>query len=435
MAISRVDIQKLDNLKIKMKVLVPSDHMENEMQKRLKDMTAKASIPGFRPGKVPLTVIRKRYGDAIRGEVISDVLRTTYQEAIEEQKLSPASPPTIEITNATEGKELEYEATFEVYPKIDLTTLEDVEIEDIKVDIKDEDIDSTIEKLRKQQATWNEVDRPAELGDRLLVDFDGLMEGKPFDGGSGKEATIELGSGAAIPGFEKGLIGATTKEPVHIQLTFPEDYYRQDLADKPAEITIYVRQILAPTLPDDALLLEKMTIEGDMEKLRKDIRENLQRDVQTYAKNHIKEQIVDKFLQLNRIDIPTTLIDAEAEKLYQQTAKNLSTKKGADSIPPPKEEFYEVAKDRVQLGLLFAEFIKSRNMQVDSAQVLQTLQQVAAPYKDPEAIIAWYRNNPEQLNQINMAVLEEQVINELIKQVKLVDKNLSHQEFLTQRKV
>lgn len=430
----QVTVEVLPGLERKMTVNVPSEGVQSEVEKRLKDMLPRVAIAGFRKGKVPFNVVRQHYEDSVRREVISEVIGSTYQAALEQEKLMPVGLPNVHLSTTPPGQALQYEAKFEVFPKIELKSLEGVELETIKLTVGEQDIDKLLEKLRKQQSKWVEVNRPAQLGDRVKLDFDGQINGESFEGGTRKDVTIELGSGQALPDFEKGLIGATKGQELSLNVQFPATYPQKELAEKHSVVAVKIYEVLAAELPElDAEFAKKLGVEeGGIEKLRIEVKENLTRELQQKIDDQLKANVLEKLLARNPVELPQVLIEEEIKKLQQQTQQMAAQRQGSAAPMPPREQFIAIATQRVGLGLLFGEFIRQHHLKADPQQVEERLAQIAAPYGDPAAIIAWYRGNKEQLAVIESAVIEDQIVAKLLTEVTLKEKPQTYLELLAE---
>ncbi len=443
----QVTVEVLPGLERKMLVKVPSEGVQKEVEKRLKDLAPRVKIDGFRPGKVPFTIVRQRYEDSVRREVVSEVIGSTYQEALQQEKLTPAGLPKVHLSSLVPGEALQYEATFEVFPVVKLHDLKGAEIESFKVEVDEQDIDDMLEKLRKQQAEWIETDQPAEKGNRVVVDFESLMDGVTFEGGTGKKVTVELGTGAAIPDFENALLGTTAgQENITFDIRFPENYHHKPLAGKSSSVTATVHKVLASKLPalDEEFAKKLGVSEGGLEQLRKEIRENLIKELENNNKTQLKSQIMAKLLELNPLELPQTLIDQEIHNLQHQEDEQATGKQHKhdhdhhqhEVSEAEKEKYTPIARQRVGLGLLFGEIIREHQLKLDPAKVQAMLEKIAAPYKDPQNIISWYRGNKEQMARIESVVIEEQIADILLQQVTIKETikpyrelvNSSHQE-------
>lgn len=421
----QLKLEVLDGLKRKLTVTLPSEMVDPEVEMRLKKMVPKVNEKGFRPGKVPYSVVKNKYGASVRLEVLSDLINKTWPEAVKTEDLKPACAPNVQITHSVPGEPVAYEALFEVYPTITLNPLNDVELEDVTVEVSEQDVTDLIEKLQRQQATWEPTDAPAQMGDRVSIDFEGTIDGQPFEGSAAKNLTLELGSGSAIAGFEEGLVGVTPSEQfINLHLNMPQDYLRKDLAGKETHIKVWVHQVLHPTLPpiDEAFIAKMGVKEGGLEALRKDVREKLEKELLTDSRQRLKNQLLDQFVRRNPIDVPEGLVDAEIQVMQDQfkaqwQARGKSKVTIADL---PKEHFLETARRRVILAILFREFLRVSELKLDTAEVQAKLDLLASPYKDKEKVKQWMQSDQRQMAHIEALVIEDQIAEELLKQVRLV---------------
>lgn len=426
------EVINLDGLSRKMKVTVPPDFVRDEFNKRISELAKKANVKGFRKGKVPMSVVKLQYGDAVRQEVIQDILWQTLQQAFKEKNIYPAGAPKIELKNIKEDAPLEYEADFEVYPEVKMD-LNDIKVERAVCEITDKQVSEVIEKLRKQNAKWKEVDRGAKEGDLVTIDFEGFINDEPFEGGSSKNFNLELGSGQMIPGFEEPLFNAKKDDDVVVNVTFPEDYHSATTAGKPAKFKIKVHKVAESELPelDDAFAKDLGVTDGTIAGLNKEVRQNLERELDKRIHDQIKEQILNTVLEKNQIDVPQALVDKEAKRLQQQFQKQWTMQTGQKNIPTlPEEQFHEQSRKNVLLGLLLSQWIEDNNLKVDKDKVKQRVEEMASAYHQPQDIINWYYSNKEALTEIEAVVLEEQAIDKILESVQVVDKPMSFDEIM-----
>jgi trigger factor len=426
-----INLEVLQGLERKMTVVVPSEKVEKTVDKKLQSLKGRVKIKGFRPNKAPDFVIRQQYGDSIRGEVINEVLSESYSDALKQEGLNPASMPKINLLKSEAGHPIEYEAVFEIYPTIELKTLDSVEVQGFTVEILDKDVDDLIQNILKQHTEWHEVDRPAQEHDRVEIDFDSLMDGETFKGGSGQNVSVILGSHTAIPGFEEGMIGAKAGDTLTLNLKFPDDYQNQKVAGKDTETKISVHQVFEPELPVlDDTFVEKLGIKEGVEGLKSQVRETLEAEAKKVIDNRIRSQVIEKFLDLNKIDLPQAMIDEEMANLkqqIQQKAKN-SRNNSSDNSSEPS---LEIAIRRVTMGLLFGEVIRVNNIELDDTKVNNLILELGKSYyDDPQVALEWYRKNTRQMQMLEASVLEEQVIEFLTKQATVVDEVVSYTDFV-----
>lgn len=424
----QVSVENTSALERRMTIGVPAERIETEVNKRLQQTARKAKIPGFRPGKVPMSVIRQRYEDGARQEALGDLIQATFYEAVVEQKLNPAGAPSVEPKTFEKGKDLEYIATFEVFPEFSVAGFESVSVECLSADVADSDLDNMLEILRKQNVRFEVADRAAANEDQLNIDFVGKIDGEAFAGGSATGTQLVLGSGRMIPGFEDGLVGAKAGEERVLNLTFPEDYQNLELAGKTAEFTVTVNTVSAPTLPElnEAFFNQFGIKETGIEGFRTEVRKNMERELRQAIKSKVKNQVMDGLLAANPIDVPKALLENEVNRLRVQAVQQFGGNIKPDQLPA--ELFEEQAKRRVELGLIVAEVVKQFDLKPDEARVRELIQEMASAYQEPEQVVAWYYKNEQQMNEVRSVVLEEQVVDTVLQKASVTDKAVSYEE-------
>ncbi len=424
----QVSVENTSALERRMTIGVPAERIETEVNKRLQQTARKAKIPGFRPGKVPMSVIRQRYEDGARQEALGDLIQATFYEAVVEQKLNPAGAPSVEPKTFEKGKDLEYIATFEVFPEFSVAGFESVSVERLSADVADSDLDNMLEILRKQNVRYEAVDRAAANEDQLTIDFVGKVDGEAFAGGSATGTQLVLGSGRMIPGFEDGLVGAKAGEERVLNLTFPEDYQNLELAGKAAEFTVTVTSVSAPTLPEpnEAFFNQFGIKEATLEGFRTEVRKNMERELRQAIKSKVKNQVMDGLLAANPIEVPKALLENEVNRLRVQAVQQFGGNIKPDQLPA--ELFEEQAKRRVELGLIVAEVVKQFDLKPDEARVRELIQEMASAYQEPEQVVAWYYKNEQQMNEVRSVVLEEQVVDTVLQKASVTDKAVSYEE-------
>lgn len=424
----QVSVENTSALERRMTIGVPAERIETEVNKRLQQTARRAKVPGFRPGKVPMSVIRQRYEASARQEALGDLIQETFYEAVVEQKLNPAGAPAVEPKVFEKGKDLEYVATFEVFPEFEVKGLDGIEIERQDSSVEDADIDKMLDVLRKQGTRYEAVDRAAANDDQVTIDFVGTQDGEAFAGGSAEGTKLVLGSGRMIPGFEDGLVGAKAGDERVLDLTFPEDYQNLDLAGKAAQFKVTVKEVAAPELPElnEAFFkqfgVEETTVEG----FRAEVRKNMERELRQALKTKVKNQVMDGLLAANQIDVPAALISNEVDRLRVQAVQQFGGNIQPEQLPA--ELFSEQAKRRVLLGLIIAEMVKQFELKPDDARVRELIEDMAAAYQEPEQVVKWYYQNEQQLNEVRSVVLEEQVVDTVLKQAKVTDKQVSYED-------
>lgn len=430
----QVSVETVSNLQRRMTVQVPAERIEQEVDRRLKSLMKRVRIDGFRPGKVPLKVVQQRYGAGVFQEVVGEVMQRTYQEAIAQERLQPAGGPSIEPRTMEPGKELEYVATFEVFPEIALADLTGVTVERPRVEIAEADVDKVIETLRRQHKTFVSVDRPAQHGDQVIVDFDGSLDGEPFEGGKAEASPVELGEGRMLAAFEEQLAGLRPGEEKTIDVPFPEDYPAKNLAGRTAQFAIKVREVKEPALPavDEDFARSFGIEEGGVEKLREEVRANMTREVEQTVAGRVKGQVMDALYKAHELDLPQALIQEEIDRLRQQAQARFGDQLQARNLPA--DLFAEEARRRVALGLIIRELVRAKDLSVDPEKVQAALDRMAAGYEDPKQVINYYRTNSQAMSGLEAMVLEDEVVDWVVAQGKSTEKSMSFDELMNPQK-
>ncbi|WP_040260828.1 trigger factor [Pseudomonas massiliensis] len=424
----QVSVENTSALERRMTIGVPAERIETEVNKRLQQTARRAKVPGFRPGKVPMSVIRQRYEAAARQEALGDLIQATFYEAVMEQKLNPAGQPSVEPKVFEKGKDLEYVATFEVFPEFSVAGFESIAVERQSAEVTDADVDNMLDILRKQNVRYEVAEREAQNEDQLNIDFAGKIDGEAFAGGSATGTQLVLGSGRMIPGFEDGLVGAKAGEERVLNVTFPEDYQNLDLAGKAAEFSVKVNSVSAPTLPElnDEFFAQFGIKEGGLEGFRAEVRKNMERELRQAIKAKVKNQVMDGLLASNPIEAPKALLANEVDRLRVQAVQQFGGNIKPDQLPA--ELFEEQAKRRVVLGLIVAEVVKQFELKPDDARVRELIQEMASAYQEPEQVVSWYYKNDQQMNEVRSVVLEEQVVDTVLQKASVTDKAVSYEE-------
>jgi trigger factor len=430
----QVSIETTSGLERRLTVGVPADVIDSEVNKRLQEAAKSVRLNGFRKGKVPFKVVRQKFGSGVRQEVLGDTINRSFQEAVRQKDIKPAGQPRIEPKQFEEGKDLEYVATFEVFPEITLKEIDGAQITQFEADISEQDIDEMIETLRKSQAGWGEVERAAQNGDRVNLDFVGKRDGEAFDGGSATGYTLQLGSGNMIPGFEDGIVGMSAGDTKVLPLTFPEDYQVESLKGAAVEFTITLNSVSEQKLPEltDTFFASFGITEGGLEKFRADVRENMEREKERMVKNKVKIQVLDALLDANQIETPKSLVQNEIDVLRQQAMQQygqLSARLDVRSLLPD-DLFRKQAERRTALGLLISEIVSQQKITVDNDRVRKLVESIASTYEDPESVINYYYSNNELLSGARAAVLEDQVVDYLVSKASVSTKKVSYQELV-----
>ncbi len=424
----QVSVETTSNIERRMTIGVPAQEIDQAVQKRLQETARTVRLNGFRPGKVPMSVVKRRFGDSIRQEIVGEVMRDNYIKALQEQDVNPAGWPRFEPKTMEEGKDLEFVAIFEVLPEIELGDLSKVEVEKPVSEVTDKDIDTMIDNLRRQQATMKEVKRKSKNKDVVTIDFKGSIDGEEFEGGSAEGHRLTLGSGQMIPGFEKGIVGGKAGEELEIDVEFPADYHNEDLAGKPAKFAITIHKVEEPQLPElDQEFFKRFGIEAEDEAaFREEVKKNMERELKQAVSNKIKNDVVEGLLATTELDIPSALVDQEIDRLRQDAVQRFGGQ--VDFQQLPKEIFEDQAKRRVKTGLLFQEVVKKNDLKADDAKVEEKIQEIASTYEQPDEVIAHFSSNPDQKAQVESSVLEDAVVDHVLAQAKVTEKKMKYEE-------
>ncbi len=427
----QVSVEKTSELSRKMTVSVPEAVVQEKMAERLKSLARSVKIDGFRPGKVPQHVVKKLYGDRIRGEIASELIKATYYDALQDQDLKPAGHPYIEPLDEAEG--FKYTAVFEVYPEISLEGIDQLEVVRPIATVSDSDVENMIEKLRAQQQTWHIVDRPAQEHDRVTISFSGTSEGENFTDGRVEDFQVVCGSKKMIPGFEDNLVGLETGSNKTFTLTFPEGYDNKALAGKVAQFEVDVIKVEEPLLPEiDEDFVKAYGIEdGSVESFREDVRNNMDRELEQALRSKLKSSVMDALYEKIQLTVPNTLVDMEVDSLmkpYIETAKRQKMK--LEDLKLPRDVFEEQAKRRVALGLILGEIIQKNAIKLDSNKVRSTIEDLSRSYEKPDDVVNWYYSDESRLTDVQQMVLEDQVIEWLVARAKVSDETVNFNDVM-----
>jgi trigger factor len=427
----QVSVEKTSELSRKMTVSVPEAVVQEKMAERLKSLAREVKIDGFRPGKVPQQVVKKMFGDRVRGEIANELIKETYYDALQDQDLNPAGHPHIQSLDEADG--FKYTAVFEVYPEISLEGVDQLEVLRPVATVNDSDVDQMIEKLRVQKQSWRIVDRPAQEHDSVTISFSGASEGENFTDGRVEDFQVVCGSKKMIPGFEDNLVGLEAGANKTFALSFPEDYGNEKLAGKVAEFEVDVIKVEEPQLPEiDEDFVKAYGIEdGSVESFRADVRNNMERELEQALRGKLKSSVMDALYEKIQLTVPNTLVDMEVENLmkpYVETAKRQKLK--LEDLKLPRDVFEGQAKRRVALGLILGEIIKKNAIQLDSNKVRSTIEDMAKSYERPEDVVAWYYSDESRLSDVQQMVLEDQTIEWLVSQAKVSDETVNFSDVM-----
>lgn len=425
----QVSVETGEGLERKLTVQVPAETIEKEVESRLNSMRSRVKIDGFRPGKVPLSVVKKQYGAAVLQEVATEVMQNSLRDAVVQESLNPAGNPTIEPKSIEPGKPLEYVATFEVYPEITLADCSKLEVERVTAEVTDEDIEKMIDTLLKQRTTYENVERASQDGDQIVINFVGSVDGEEFEGGKAESVPVVIGSGSMIPGFEEQLTGKSAGDEFTFEVKFPDDYHAENLKGKMASFATKVISVGEPKAPalDEDFAKAFGVADGSVDSLRAEIRQNMERELRNKLTDTLKKNVMDKLLEANDVLVPKALVDHECENLQKQMAESAQLQGG---MSLPKELFEGEAKRRVSLGLIIGEAIKQSELKPDADRVTQKIEDIAQTYEDPQEVINHYNNNPQLKQGIEALVLEEMIVDWVVDQAKVTDKASNFQDIM-----
>ena len=437
----QVTTEAVSGVARRLNVSVPTSRVNEQFEARLKRTAKTVKINGFRPGKVPLNVVRREYGAGIYQEVVNEIIRDTVFEAIQQEKINAVGMPNIEKVENKDGA-LVYEAIVEVYPEVEVKTFADLEVERKATEINDKDVDTMIENLQKQRASWTETKGMAKKDMQVTFDFEGTVDGEKFEGGSAEDFKLVLGSGRMIPGFEDGIVGMKKGEEKVIDVTFPEDYQAENLAGKAAQFKITLKLVEKQKLPEiDAEFLKifGLTEEEGLDKLKADVRKNMEREVRNGLRNQVKQAAFDALVAANEIEVPASMVAQEIDRQRQQMIQQFTQQFGGqgagafDSSMLPDELFKEQAEKSVKLGVLVSKVLADAKLEVDQARVDAYIDDMASSYEDPTEVVEYFKNDKQQRAQIEAVVLEDQVVDHILASAKVNDVNISYEDLLKEQ--
>ncbi len=431
----QVSVENTGSLGRAMTVSIPADEVEEKIQTRLKNLAKNAKLPGFRPGKAPLRIIDQQYGEQVLQEVAGSLIESSLHEAFNQENLIPAGTPDIEPKSMERGKDIEFTASFDVYPEVEKLDLAGVEIRRPVCEISDEDIDRTVESMRRQKMSYVPVERGAQEGDQITVDFKGTIDGEPFAGGEAEDYQLVLGQGQFLEEFENGVLGAGPGEQRTVTVEFPDDYHGEEVAGKAVEFDIQVKEVGEPELPEvNEEFVKTFGIEdGDIEAFRREIADNLARERDERVSRLTRDRVLDALLEQNDIEAPSQLVDREIDNMIAMS-RSMLQQQGVptDQFDPDREQYRAEAEKRVKTGLILSEIVQKNELKADPEKVKERIERMAASYEQPEAFVQWYHSNRERMQQVEAAVLEEQVVDMLLEGAESRDEPISLQELTEQ---
>ncbi len=427
-------VETVSALERRLNAAIPQQAIRSEVAARLKKIGRTAKIAGFRPGKVPTKILEQHYGAQAHQEALGEALRHSFDQAAQSNNLKVAGYPQFEIKTADlNADQIEYSATFEVYPEVAMGDLSGEKLERLVCELTQADVDNTILTLRKQRATFEPVDRAAQAEDQVRIDFTGRLDGEIFQGGEAKDYPFQLGVGRMLPEFEAAVTGMKAGETKSFDMTFPDDYHGKDVAGKQVTFTITLHKVEAPRLPEvDSKFAEAVGVEGgDVSKLESEVRTNLQREVLRRLKMRNKEAVMDALLKVAKFDVPKALVEWEVRNLMQQTAKDMESRgMNMKDMALPPELFTERAERRVRLGLIMADLVQKHDLKAKSEQVRALIDDYAQSFDDPDEVVHWFYANRPQLQEMENMALEENLMTWAMEQAKAVDKAISFNELM-----
>lgn len=427
----QVSVESTGELGRKLKITVPAERVEQEFQGRLARLAKQVKLDGFRKGKVPMKVVEARYGEQVMGEIATDLIQSTYREAVGQEGLAPAGGPKIDGGTPERGKEFEYTASFEIYPAVKETTLGGDKLLKPVYEISEADVAHTLESIRKQRTVWSIVEREAKMGDQLVIDFLGKIDNEPFAGGKAEDFALELGSGSFIPGFEEGLVGIKAGDEIKLPVKFPGDYHAEQLAGKDAVFEVKVKAVNEGRLPEvDAEFIAGLGVKADdAEGLNKQIRENLEREAGQRSRSLLNKRVFDAIVARNPLEVPEALVNDELLRMGQMRAAQLGQQTGQKLDPKNfiAEADIPAAKRQVTIGLIFSALMEKEKLEVDEARVKARIEDMAGEYEDTDAFVRWFYSEPARLREVEGLVLEELIVAKLLEGATIEEEKMDFQ--------
>jgi trigger factor len=426
----QVSVETTSALERRMEVSVPRERIEQAIDERLKRVGRTAKLKGFRPGKVPFKVVKQQFGAQVRQEVLSDLMQTSFAEAVSQEKLNPATSPRIEPISVGPEDDLRYRATFEVFPQIELKGVEGIAVTRPTAEVTDSDVEAMVQNLREQRPRFDVIERESRQGDRVTMDFEGAIDGASFEGSTGVDVAVLLGGGRMLKEFESGITGMKAGERRRLDVPYPADYHNAALAGKTASFDVHVKKVEERRLPelDEDFCREYGVLDGGIEQLKREVTDNMRRELADNIRARVRQQLLDGLLVANPVEVPKSLVDAQVREMQVEAARRAGATEA--SQVPPADPFMEPARRRVTLGLLIGELIRSRGIKLDPARVDARLAELASSYPDPEGIAKAYRQNADALRQVENLVLEDQVVDFLLEQAKVTEQRATFKDLM-----
>jgi trigger factor len=424
----QVSLTATGGLERRLEVAVPATEVATEVEQRLKNISRPARLKGFRPGKAPITVVRKQFGEQVHAEVVTDLMRSSFAQALSQERLTPAGGPRIEPITMGPGTELKYAAVFEVLPEIKVKSFDSIAVERPAADVTDDDVSAMIESMRRQRPVFTAVERPARETDRVTLDFDGRVDGQPFEGGEGRDVSVVVGSRQAMAELEEGVKGASPGENRVVSLSFPADHPNKSIAGRTAELQVTIKRVEEHSLPevDEEFCRAYGVEEGGIEALRVEVRKSMERELADVIRNRVRAQVMDALYRENSIEVPRALVDEQVQRLQLDAARRMGAKDA--SQVPPREPFEEPARRRAALGLLMGQIVQAEGLKVDRDRVQTRLNDVIASYPNPDEARRAYLQNADAMRQIESVVLEDQVVDWIVGRAHVTDKHMTFKD-------
>ena len=422
---SKVDINQ------DLQIVVPNKDIQEQVLIKLKAAQKDSKLKGFRKGKAPLDVVESIYGPEIRQDVLWDLASKTFSKIAQEKDLKIVSRPNLVPEKIEEGKDAKFKATFEVYPEVSLSKMSKISYMNFSSEISDDDLDKTITNLQKRMSQWETTTDASKDGDQVKISFVGKIDGEEFEGGTAEDFTVEIGSKSMIVGFEEGLIGLSAGDNKILELTFPDDYGKSELASKPVNFETQVKEVLSPKLPElDEEFFKSTGIESDnIESFKKEVKTKLEEDLINILNGKIKQSLFDALLEANDFEVPSAMVNSEVLNMKQDTARRMGMDpKDMNEDLFPNETFTEEATKRVKVGILLNKIIEDKELKPDADKVKEIIEERAKNYKDPQQVINYFYSDDEQLRNIESISLEEQVVEIIKSEAKSVDENISYED-------
>ena len=433
----QVSVEKRDGLERCMTVELPVEDFEKAVEGRLKNLARTVKMDGFRPGKVPMNVVKTRLGGQARKEALDEAIQSSLYQAMNQENLRPAGAPQVEFLPLEEGKGPKYSVTFEIMPELTLSDMKSAKVETLVVEITDADIDTTIDRIRGQRMDWKDVKRKSKKEDQVTIDFVGKLDDVAFDGGTGTDVKVVLGAGQFIPDFEKGLMGVKTGEESVIDATFPEEYGNADLAGKTVQFETTIKAVCEPVLPEvDEDFVKALGVEGGtVEALRADVKSNMERELAQVLREVIKTNVMDAIIDAHELEIPQVMVNDEIKRLAEQT-RQMFAQQGVPMPDAPIDDslYQDQAVRRVSLGLIMSDIVSTQEISATADKVRAAVEEIAAPYEQPEEIINYYYADKSRLGEIEAVVLEQAVVDWVLENAETVEKKEKFDALMASRK-